>query len=184
MSIAFHPQGQLRQTEQYKFRKVNGLFVPYEVEFKRYEDRSTKGSQPVLTQHRVFTLKDMQVNEPIAPAVFDIQSMGLRYGDRMVDRIEHEMYVFDGKELVPANKFKLQSAAEAKRDDRMQETSINNMKQISLAMQMYHDAYKRFPPAASYDASGKPLLSWRVLLLPLLGENELLRAVSAGRTLG
>ena len=85
---------------------MNGIFIPYYFEFKKYEDRNTEGAPRLPTQHRVFTLKDTQVNEPIAPAVFDIQSMGLRSGDRMVDRIEHEMYVFDGKELVPAAKFK------------------------------------------------------------------------------
>jgi hypothetical protein len=51
--------------------------------------------------------------------------------------------------------------------------SANNLKQIALAMHNHHDAYKRFPAAAVYDKSGKPLLSWRVLILPFLGENEL-----------
>ena len=46
--------------------------------------------------------------------------------------------------------------------------SMNNLKQIGLAMHNYHDVNKHFPAAASYDANGKPLLSWRVHLLPLL----------------
>ncbi len=44
----------------------------------------------------------------------------------------------------------------------------NNLKQIGLAMHMYLDAHKSFPPAASRDSQGKPLLSWRVHLLPYL----------------
>jgi hypothetical protein len=35
-------------------------------------------------------------------------------------------------------------------------------------MHNYHDVYKQFPPAAIYDAQGRPLLSWRVALLPFL----------------
>jgi hypothetical protein len=51
--------------------------------------------------------------------------------------------------------------------------SINNMKQIMLAMHNYHDANKRFPPAFKADKEGKPLLSWRVLILPMIEQGEL-----------
>jgi hypothetical protein len=52
-------------------------------------------------------------------------------------------------------------------------TSQNNLKQIGLAMLMYHDTYGRFPPAVVYGPGGKPLYSWRVLLLPYLEEQPL-----------
>jgi hypothetical protein len=51
--------------------------------------------------------------------------------------------------------------------------SQNNLKQIGIAFHTYYDKYKVFPAAASYDKQGKPLLSWRVHLLPFLGEEEL-----------
>ncbi|HEX4147295.1 MAG TPA: DUF1559 domain-containing protein [Pirellulales bacterium] len=51
--------------------------------------------------------------------------------------------------------------------------SMNNLKQISLAMLNEESARKRFPAAAICDKGGKPLLSWRVKLLPYLGEAEL-----------
>ena len=51
--------------------------------------------------------------------------------------------------------------------------SANNLMQMSLAMQTCNDATGTLPPAASCDASGKPLLSWRVLILPYLGEDAL-----------
>jgi hypothetical protein len=51
--------------------------------------------------------------------------------------------------------------------------SANNLKDIGLAMHNYHDAMGKFPAAATYDGSGKPLLSWRVALLPYLEHNAL-----------
>ena len=54
--------------------------------------------------------------------------------------------------------------------------SVNNLKQIALAMHSYHDANKRFPPAGLSDINnpnGKPLLSWRVAILPYIDEFDL-----------
>ena len=63
----------------------------------------------------------------------------------------------------------ISSAREAAR--RMQ--CSNNIKQIALAFHTYHDRYHSFPPAYTVDADGKPLHSWRVLILPFLEKNEL-----------
>jgi hypothetical protein len=49
----------------------------------------------------------------------------------------------------------------------------NCFKQLGLAMHNYHDAQKHFPNAAITGADGKPLLSWRVALLPYLDQGEL-----------
>jgi hypothetical protein len=51
--------------------------------------------------------------------------------------------------------------------------SMNNMKQIMLAMHNYHDVNVHFPPAYKADKDGKPLLSWRVLILPMIEQGEL-----------
>jgi prepilin-type processing-associated H-X9-DG protein len=50
---------------------------------------------------------------------------------------------------------------------------VNNLKQIALAMHNYVSANNKFPRAASWSESGKPLLSWRVAILPYLGYQEL-----------
>ncbi len=53
-------------------------------------------------------------------------------------------------------------------------TSINNLKQIGLAMHNYHDVYNGFPAAAICDKkTGKPLLSWRVAILPYIEQEAL-----------
>ena len=41
-----------------------------------------------------------------------------------------------------------------------------NLKLLAIALHNYHDTYGAFPPAYVADASGKPMHSWRVLILP------------------
>jgi hypothetical protein len=50
---------------------------------------------------------------------------------------------------------------------------VNNLKQLALAMHGYEATNGTLPPAAVYGKDGKPLLSWRVLLLPYLEQNGL-----------
>lgn len=67
--------------------------------------------------------------------------------------------------LLPA----VQSAREAAR--RMQ--CASNLKQIGMGFHNYHDAHGHFPPAYTVDEDGKPLHSWRVLILPFLEQQAL-----------
>jgi hypothetical protein len=59
--------------------------------------------------------------------------------------------------------------------DAARETSANNLKQLLLAMHQYHNTYNRFPPAVTLgkDGQGGPPHSWRVALLPFMGEHAL-----------
>ena len=50
---------------------------------------------------------------------------------------------------------------------------VQDMKYVALAMHNFHDRYASFPPSASYDENDRALLSWRVHLLPWLGERKL-----------
>jgi hypothetical protein len=49
----------------------------------------------------------------------------------------------------------------------------NNLKQITLALRNYESTYAKFPAVANFDKQGKPLLSWRVHLLPYLEQEQL-----------
>lgn len=44
----------------------------------------------------------------------------------------------------------------------------NNLKQIGLALRSYWDCHGCFPPACTYDRSGRPMHSWRLLIKPFL----------------
>ncbi len=53
--------------------------------------------------------------------------------------------------------------------------SQNNLKQIGLAMHNYENTFGKLPPAAICDKNGKPLLSWRVAILPFIEQDNLYR---------
>ena len=59
------------------------------------------------------------------------------------------------------------------RENAVRSQCTNNLKQIGLAMHNYHARHKTFPPAYTVDKAGKPLLSWRVLILPYLEQDAL-----------
>ena len=52
-------------------------------------------------------------------------------------------------------------------------SSMNNCRQLGLALHNYEAVHNRFPPAHSVDENGKPLLSWRVHILPYLEQQAL-----------
>jgi hypothetical protein len=66
--------------------------------------------------------------------------------------------------LVPA----VQNARETGR----RAVSMNNLRQINAAIQNYYITHESYPTNIS-DASGKPLLSWRVAILPYLEQKSL-----------
>ncbi len=63
----------------------------------------------------------------------------------------------------------LETAREAAR----RSECYDNLRQIGLALHNYHSFYGSFPPAYVADSDGRPMHSWRVLILPFLGERAL-----------
>ncbi len=57
----------------------------------------------------------------------------------------------------------------------------NNLKQIALALQNYAAKYHAFPPAHTTDASGKPLHSWRTLILPFIEQEQLYKKIDLSK---
>src|SRR6267154_1409601 len=67
--------------------------------------------------------------------------------------------------LLPA----VQSAREAAR----RAQCVNNLKQMALAFHNHHSANNVLPTPAITNKDGKPLLSWRVAILPYIEQQEL-----------
>lgn len=53
----------------------------------------------------------------------------------------------------------------------------DNLHQIGIALHNYHEQHGSFPPAYTTDQNGKPLHSWRVLLLPYLDRPNLYQQI-------
>jgi type II secretory pathway pseudopilin PulG len=92
-----------------------------------------------------------------------------RTGNDVVMEIEGEGGAASVGLLVGLTLPAVQAAREAAR--RIQ--SMNNLRQLAIAMHVYQDANSAFPPAFSVDDQGKPLLSWRVQVLPFIEQQEL-----------
>ncbi|MEN6366184.1 MAG: polysaccharide biosynthesis/export family protein [Thermoguttaceae bacterium] len=76
---------------------------------------------------------------------------------------------------LPACRLKLQPARPKKSDSHRMD-SMNRLKTINLAIHGYASSHQvTFPPAYVAGKDGKPLLSWRVLILPYLEQNELFK---------
>jgi hypothetical protein len=64
-------------------------------------------------------------------------------------------------------------AVQTLRDLIARRTDAAQLRRIGQAMYAYNDDHGHLPPAALKDVNNQPLLSWRVALLPYLGEQEL-----------
>lgn len=57
----------------------------------------------------------------------------------------------------------------------------NNLKQIGLALYNYQSKYHALPPAYTVDAAGKPLHSWRTLILPWVEQLDLYNMIDLSK---
>jgi hypothetical protein len=64
--------------------------------------------------------------------------------------------------------FLLSPVVDAAREASRRIACKNQLRQIALALQWYHQANGCFPPAYIADKNGKPMHSWRVLILPYM----------------
>jgi prepilin-type processing-associated H-X9-DG protein len=64
-------------------------------------------------------------------------------------------------------------AVQAAREAARRMSSANNLKQIMLAVLNYESAYRKLPARVVKSEDGKPLLSWRVMILPYIEEGAL-----------
>ena len=64
-------------------------------------------------------------------------------------------------------------AVQAAREAARRAQSVNNLKQLMLGLLNYESTHKELPAHAIYSEDGKPLLSWRVQILPYLEQQAL-----------
>lgn len=57
----------------------------------------------------------------------------------------------------------------------------NHLKQIRLALDLYHDEYQALPPAYTTDSNGQRLHSWRTLILPYVEHAALYQQIDLSK---
>jgi prepilin-type processing-associated H-X9-DG protein len=67
-------------------------------------------------------------------------------------------------------------AIRAAREAARKSSCTGHLKQFGVAFHYYHEKFGCFPPAFVADQTGNPMHSWRVLILPFLGDQRLERA--------
>jgi hypothetical protein len=75
--------------------------------------------------------------------------------------------------IAPVGVALLLPAVQAARAAAGQSESFNNLRQQMIAIHNFHDTFNRMPAAYSVDDAGKPLLSWRVHILPYVEQQPL-----------
>jgi len=137
------------------------------------------GREMVRAKMQADMARQAQSDDPVQQAM-------AKYLDRVTDRLfQAAKPVRNGKNLTLAGSLKmsqmaavgalaslLMPAMQSARERARRAQSANNLKQLALAMHTYHDKHRAFP-ARAISKDGKPLLSWRVQLLPFLEQQAL-----------
>jgi Protein of unknown function (DUF1559) len=88
-------------------------------------------------------------------------------------RLRVEMTIPAANSAVVLAMLGLENQFGMERSIRLPFASKDQLRKLGQAMLDHHRKTGRFPAAAIHGADGKPLLSWRVALLPYLGQGEL-----------
>jgi hypothetical protein len=116
-------------------------------------------------------------DDPVQEAWLDyIDRIAENYQESLVPRVSGSQLTLQLEEEVAALPFLVGMALPAVQQTRAaarRTQSMNNVRQMCLASLNFESAYMRFPTQATYDKKGKPLLSWRVQILPFIEQQEL-----------
>lgn len=144
-------------------------------ELKRTLSKGILSVRDMLLQ---IAIADMNQDDPVAAAS---QQYMKRVADHMVNTITPTQ---TGREVVIEGTLNpsmttngvlvglLLPAVQAARASARRMSSVNNMRQIGLAMHNHYDVYRTLP-GNIVDKNGKALLSWRVKILPFIEEQAL-----------
>jgi hypothetical protein len=125
--------------------------------------RAAQALQSVFTKGAEFVAqaaKEMQLDLQALPPLLTPKVAG--------DRLTLHL----GEDDEPVAKL-IASAAKRTQGAAGRAQSMNNLKQMALALHNYHDANGSFPPTGNLSKDNKPLLSWRVHILPYIEQDQL-----------
>ena len=96
-------KGEPTHTRRVQFREVEGIYVPEAVELCDYDEFVTPAR---MRTKRKFELESIKVNDPIDKRTYEIEVLGVKHGERMLDKIKNQLMVYDDeKGFVPTESF-------------------------------------------------------------------------------
>jgi hypothetical protein len=109
------------------------------------------------------------VNAPILAILKDLTIEQSGAEVRVQVKAERQVLAVLAGTTLPAVKKVRETAARSQ--------SSNNLMQLAIAMQTYHDIHGHMPQCTHFGADGKPLWSWRVELLPYIEQEAMYQAL-------
>ncbi len=96
------PEGFLMTEHEWRYERISDVYVPVWFKHVRYSESALK----LAVHSREVTMRDIRINEPIAPECFGLQKLGLMEGDQVRDEINGRIQRFQNGKLVDAGQDK------------------------------------------------------------------------------
>lgn len=165
--------------------KLNGIRATTDLVLRTEDLESAEQAGEILTEAMEFgtdlgigmLAAQMDLSDPIQESMIEYTQ---RVADELLKKWEPQisgssvtMHFDEEATALPFLTGMLLPAVQQTRHAARRTQSMNNMRQMTLAMHNYHSATGKFPAQAITDDNGKPLLSWRVAILPYINEQAL-----------
>lgn len=93
--------GQLFQKKTWDYGLVDGVYLPKKTTEQIFDRKSGD-----LSYETTYTYNNLKVNQPIPAETFTYKNLGLKNGDKFVDKILGKEYTYRDGELIPADEKK------------------------------------------------------------------------------
>jgi hypothetical protein len=91
--------GKLMQQENIEYQKINGVYVPVRRTEDSYDFRDFN-----LRSHTETAFKNVRINEDIPAETFTYKNLGLKDGDKFIDKILDKEYTYQDQNLIEVTK--------------------------------------------------------------------------------
>jgi hypothetical protein len=119
-------------------------------------------------QHRIRATKDGR------PVPVDKELVTITRGGKQIVKISQEAGRLQaGKDLGHKSQESARPSGDPDSPTPAHLQTVKNLREIGRAIERWHEANHHYPPPFVYGENRKPLWSWRVLILPFLGEEKL-----------